>query len=92
MAAFWSRFASEAPSAASRHEVSFLQDALDDLTRTIWSRLQDTMARGDEGTIRRVREAVERCQNEVRGIIAAEPEEDLPQQADPALPPPDPAE
>lgn len=70
---FWSRFTSEAPSAGCRHEVSFLQDALDDLTRTIWSRLRETVARGEERTIRQVREAVERCQNEVRGIIAAEP-------------------
>lgn len=73
VAGFWNRFTTEAPSASSRHEVSFLQDALDDLNRTIWSRLRETVAQGDEKTIRSVREAVERCQNEVRAIIAAEP-------------------
>jgi DNA-binding PadR family transcriptional regulator len=71
-AAFWSHYASDAPSTGSRHEVGFLQDALDDLGRTIWTRLRD-VARDDAGRIRRVREAVEKCQNEVRAIIAADP-------------------
>jgi DNA-binding PadR family transcriptional regulator len=73
VAAFWSRQTSEAPSPGSRHEVGFLQDALDDLGRTVWTRLRDAVARGDEPLIRRVREAVERCQNEVRTLIASDP-------------------
>jgi DNA-binding PadR family transcriptional regulator len=74
VAALWSRFAAEAPSGGSRHEVGFLQDALDDLGRTVWTRLCGAIARGDEKTIRGVREAVEQCQNQVRALIAASEE------------------
>jgi DNA-binding PadR family transcriptional regulator len=73
VASFWSRFTTEAPLPVNQHEMSFLQDALDDLTRTVWTRLGETVAREDVQTIRAVREAVERCQNEIRGIIAADP-------------------
>jgi DNA-binding PadR family transcriptional regulator len=76
IAAFWGRFTAEAANAAGRHEVGFLQDALDDLSRTVWNRLREALARGDEGTIRRVREAVEECENRVRAIIAASADAD----------------
>jgi DNA-binding PadR family transcriptional regulator len=69
VAAFWARFASDAPWLSSRHEVSFLQDELDDLSRTIWSGLREAIGRGDQEMIRRVRRAVEQCQETIRGLI-----------------------
>lgn len=68
--AFWSRFESGSASEASRHEVGFLQEELENLSRTIWSGLRDAIGRGDRDMIRRVRQTVERCQNEVREVIA----------------------
>jgi DNA-binding PadR family transcriptional regulator len=69
VAGFWTRFGSDAPSAASQHEVAFLQEALDALSRTIWSALREAIGRGDRELIRRVRKAVERCQEEVRRVV-----------------------
>jgi DNA-binding PadR family transcriptional regulator len=71
--AFWARFTSDAPSVASRHEVGFLQDELDDLSRTIWNGLHEAIASGDRELVRRVRRAVEQCQEEVRSLIASGP-------------------
>lgn len=68
--AFWGRFASRSIAETSRHEVGFLQDELDDLTRTAWGGLREAIERDDQQTIRQVRQAVERCQNEIREIIA----------------------
>jgi DNA-binding PadR family transcriptional regulator len=68
--AFWARFASFAASEASRHEVNFLQDELDDLSHTVWRGLRQAIRRGDAETIRRARQAVERCQEEIRRLIA----------------------
>jgi DNA-binding PadR family transcriptional regulator len=67
--AFWGRFASEAPSKASRHEVTFLQDALEDLSRTIWRGLREAIERGDQETLRGARRAVEACQEAIRALI-----------------------
>jgi len=67
--AFWGRFAAERIVRTSRHEVGFLQDALDDVTRTAWSGLREAIERDDQQTIRQVRQAVERCQNAIREII-----------------------
>lgn len=67
--AFWARFASRSTVHTSRHEVGFLQDQLDDLARTAWGGLREAIERGDQQVIRRVRQAVERCQNEIREII-----------------------
>jgi len=67
--AFWARFAARGTAKAIRHEVGFLQDELDDLTRTAWGGLREAIERDDQQTIRQVRLAVERCQNEVREII-----------------------
>jgi DNA-binding PadR family transcriptional regulator len=68
--AFWGRFAARSIAKTSRHEVGFLQDELDDLTRTAWSGLREAIERDDQQTIRQVRHAVERCQNEIREIIS----------------------
>ena len=67
--AFWARFASEPPSKASQHEVAFLQDALEDLSRTVWSGLREAIGRGDQETLRSARRAVEACQDAIRALI-----------------------
>src|SRR5439155_3386205 len=66
---FWSRFHGRAPSGAVLHEVNFLRDALNDLTRTVGSSLRSAIFATDADTIRRVRQVLERTQNEVREII-----------------------
>jgi DNA-binding PadR family transcriptional regulator len=67
--AFWGRFAARSVAETSRHEVGFLQDALDDLARTAWGGLREAIERDEQLTIRQARQAVERCQNEIREII-----------------------
>ena len=67
--AFWGRFAARSIAETSRHEVSFLQDALDDIARTAWGGLREAIERDEQQAIRQVRQAVERCQNEIREII-----------------------
>ena len=67
--AFWGRFAAKSIAETSRHEVGFLQDALDDLARTTWGGLREAIERDEQLMIRHVRQAVERCQNEIREII-----------------------
>ena len=68
--AVWARFAGQAPSGASRHEAAFLHDELQDLHRTIWEGLRGAHLAGDGEAVRQVRQALERCKNEVREIIA----------------------
>ena len=67
LAAFWARFAAPENSAANAAEIGFLQEELDALTRTLWGGLR---GQDDPETIRRVRQAVEGCRNDVRDIIA----------------------
>ena len=67
--AFWSRFANQAESAASQPEIGFLREELDDLGRTAWSGIKGLAERGDTETIRRIRQAVERCRSEIREIV-----------------------
>ncbi|MEO7717721.1 MAG: PadR family transcriptional regulator [Capsulimonas sp.] len=68
--AFWSRFAAEPPSPSSQHEVEFLQEELEDLSKTIWRGLRSAIGAGDRDAIRQVRAVVERSRNEVRDLIA----------------------
>jgi DNA-binding PadR family transcriptional regulator len=70
VAGFWSRFAAPGATGANQYEVNFLRDALDDLSRTVWSSLRPAMAGDDAATIRAVRQAVEQCQNAIRDIVA----------------------
>jgi hypothetical protein len=80
--AFWARFTSEAPSRASQHEVVFLQDALEGLSRTVWRGLDEAIERGDEETLRRARRAVEACQEAIRAlIVGSTPAADAPEEA-----------
>lgn len=69
-AGFWSRFGEQGATGANQYEVNFLRDALDDLSRTVWSSLRPALAGDDTATIRAVRKAVEQCQNEIRDIVA----------------------
>lgn len=67
---FWARFEAQRITQASRHEVAFLEEELDSLQRTTWGGLREAIGRGDQETIRRVRQAVVRCRDEVRGIVS----------------------
>jgi DNA-binding PadR family transcriptional regulator len=67
---FWNRFRDRTPPGAGGYELNFLEDALHDLARTVRGGLRNVAYGGDPETIRRVRLALERCQNEVREIIS----------------------
>ncbi len=67
---FWSRFADHTPDDVSRHELRFLFDTVHDLVRTVRMGVHTVMQGGDPDTVRRIRKALEACQNEVREIIA----------------------
>lgn len=71
LAEFWARFEVSEGSAPYRHELDFLLDELSELGRTVWTRLQPAIDRGDAATVRAVRQAVERCRGEIRDIIAS---------------------
>ena len=67
---FWARFEATGIEHASRHEVTFLEEELDSLSRTIWSGLGDAIKRGDQEMIRRVRQVVVRCRDDIRAVIS----------------------
>ncbi len=64
---FWSRFAPPTTSAA-RAEVGFVEEELEYLIRTVRGGLRGNP---DAELVRRVRETIENCRNEVRRHIAA---------------------
>ncbi len=70
--AFWGRIVGRDITAASQHEVNFLQDELEHLNRIVWGGLHTAIAQDHQETIRQVRSAVEECQNKIREIIATE--------------------
>jgi DNA-binding PadR family transcriptional regulator len=70
---FWSRFQQRTPSAPSMYELKFAADAMKDLLRTIGIGIRTGALSGDPDTIRKVRQALERCQNEIREIISQNP-------------------
>jgi DNA-binding PadR family transcriptional regulator len=65
---FWSRFQDRTPS-AMRHEMRFATDALKDLIRTSGGAFRSSASTGDTETVRKVRQALERCENEIREIM-----------------------
>jgi DNA-binding PadR family transcriptional regulator len=67
---FWSRFQDRTPGDANMHELRFAADALKDLLRTIAVGFRSGAFSQDAETVRKIRAALERCQNEVRQIIA----------------------
>lgn len=73
IAQFWSRFGSQENRTAGQPEVRFLEEELDHLSRIVWSGLSDAIAKGEQTQVRRVREAVEACQKQVREILTAHP-------------------
>ncbi len=66
---FWARFQAKGVAKASEYEVGFLEEELESLNRTIWSGLGNAIERGDQEMIRRVRQTVEGCRNDVRNVI-----------------------
>lgn len=71
IAAFWSRFGSQENRPGRQPEVRFLEEELDHLNRIVWNGLSDAIAKGDQTQVRRVREAVEACQSQVRDVLAS---------------------
>jgi DNA-binding PadR family transcriptional regulator len=67
---FWGQFKALVASKAGTAEVGFLQDELEHLNKTVWSGLRSALDQDDKDTIRRVRQAIERCRNDVRSIIS----------------------
>jgi DNA-binding PadR family transcriptional regulator len=74
--AFWQRFTAPQAPEGARVELEFLGEEMGDLMRTVWSRLRPGVGNADQETIRRIRQAVERCKNEVRSILAGAPSEE----------------
>ena len=71
--AFWSRFRDRTPSGAGFHEINFLRDAVNDLTRTVGDGIRTAVFSGDVDTVHAFRLAIERLQSEVREIITQGP-------------------
>jgi DNA-binding PadR family transcriptional regulator len=67
---FWARFRERTPSGPNLHELKFAGDALKDLLRTLGGGMRHAALSGDPETVRKVRLALERCENEIREIIA----------------------
>jgi DNA-binding PadR family transcriptional regulator len=67
---FWSRFEDFPGPDANMYELKFARDALVDLLRTLGDGLKAGAFARDSDTVRRIRESLERCQNEVREIIS----------------------
>jgi DNA-binding PadR family transcriptional regulator len=67
---FWARFTGQPHPGLLQPEMGFVQDELNELTRTVWGGTRAAMVHGDDGALRNVRSAIERCKNEVREIIA----------------------
>ena len=67
---FWAQFKQPVVSKAGQAEVSFLQDEMEHLNKTVWGGLRPAIDQDDKEVIRRVRQTIERCQNEVRSIIS----------------------
>lgn len=69
IAAFWGRLAGPAPTAAGSTEIGFLKEEMEQLHRTVWGGLRGGLGQGDAGALRRIRQVVEGCRNEVRRIL-----------------------
>jgi DNA-binding PadR family transcriptional regulator len=67
---FWSRFHDDVPPGVNMPELKFARDALIDLLRTLGDGLKAGAITRDTDTVRRIRESLERCQNEVREILS----------------------
>jgi DNA-binding PadR family transcriptional regulator len=70
---FWSRFQDRTPPIGNMYELKFAADTLKDLLQTVGMGLRTGAFSGDPEKVRQVRQALERCQNEIREIIARGP-------------------
>jgi len=70
VASFWSRFEERQPSRPDMYELKFAADAMKDLLRTLAIGLRTGAFMNNPETVRKVRQALERCQNEIREIIS----------------------
>ncbi len=70
VAEFWARFSAPVTSPTTQAEISFLEDEVETLVKTVWGRLAAARESDNHEVIRQVRLAIERCRNEVRSIIA----------------------
>lgn len=68
---FWSRFRDRMPSASAMHEIRFAGDALKDLMRTVGSGFQSGAFARNPEMVQKIRQTLERCQTEIREIIAS---------------------
>ena len=68
---FWSRYREHVPSGAYTHELRFAGDALKDLLRTVGGGFRNGAIMQDADAIRKVRAALERCENEIRDIFSS---------------------
>lgn len=66
---FWNRLERPAASAACHLERGFLQEEMENLERTVWGGLREALGRSDQETIRFMRQAVERCRQEIRSLL-----------------------
>ena len=69
--AFWARFNAGTNDGPVRYEVGFLRDEFESLGRTLWTGLREAIAAGDVNTLKRVRQAIQNCREEVRGIVSS---------------------
>jgi DNA-binding PadR family transcriptional regulator len=67
---FWSRFQDQTPPGANLYELRFAGDALRDLLRTVGGGLRSGAFAADTDAVRLIRQSLERCQNEIREILA----------------------
>lgn len=79
VAGFWSRFQADPAAPGQGHEAAFLRDELGDLMRTV----RHVATGADEATLRAVREVIERCERDIRDLVAG-------RDATPATPPAEP--
>ena len=70
--AFWAQFSRPVTSKSSQTEVGFLQDSLEQFNNTVWGGLRSAMETDDIPAIRLVRQAIERCQIDVRTILSGD--------------------
>lgn len=66
---FWSRFRERMPSGANAYELRFAGDAFRDLLRTVIGGFRSGAFAKNPETVRNIRLALERCQNEIREIL-----------------------
>ncbi len=66
---FWARFQNRGTSGAAEYELRFAGDAFRDLIRTVVGGFRSGALRNDPETVRKVRAALEKCQNDIREII-----------------------